>query len=74
MAPSTDTRGGGQFSLWCLAEAAEVLSSLYNPNGGSVLVICYHLLLVYPSVVIFFPEREVVFIILAVYKKNTCSS
>ena len=26
MAPSTDTRGGGQFSLWCLAEAAEVLS------------------------------------------------
>jgi len=26
MAPSTDTRGGGQFSLWCLAEAVEVLS------------------------------------------------
>ena len=26
MAPSTDTRGGGRFSLWCLAEAAEVLS------------------------------------------------
>ena len=26
MAPNMDTQGGGRFSLWCLAEAAEVLS------------------------------------------------